>query len=136
MVYKITEILSATVSDIIGGLVTLGGHVIVKLLPVVSIIIKMDLYFDVVTEMSSCISMSRSRSIWDGLNWSPATIILIGFGILWSIGFLNQPYYDVGTTQLVINITVQFVTFGLMCGGFLLAVRFYNKRKSKQKLEA
>jgi len=61
--------------------------------------------------------------------------ILIGFSILWVIGFFNQPYYELDITQLVINVTVQFVVFGLICGGFLLAVRFYNKRKLEQKTQ-
>ena len=64
-----------------------------------------------------------------------AHYVLIGFGIIWSIGFLNQPYYDIDPTQQIIGIIVQFAFFGLICGGFLLAVRFYNKRKLKQKTE-
>lgn len=59
-------------------------------------------------------------------------IVLIIFGAYWGLSFFYRPYDDFPLNQQIILILVQMGLFVGICGIFLLSVRFYNKRKSKQ----
>jgi len=62
-------------------------------------------------------------------------VVLIIFGVYWGLSFLYEPYDAFPHDQQIILILGQWGFFGIICGIFLLSVRFYNKRKAKRKEE-